>query len=107
MKDRANRSRCCLVCGQIKSVQSFSSAGCENCEEILQLRGSMDRILECTSACYQGTVAIIDSQASWLAKWQRSRGCVAGVYAVSVTGDLPEEIESIVADRGITPRCSQ
>ena len=39
---------------------------------------------------------------SWVAKWQRIRKCKPGVYAISVSGRLPTELEKYLKNEGIT-----
>ena len=38
---------------------------------------------------------------SWVAKWQRLTNYVAGVYAVKVSGTLPEEVIQALEENGI------
>jgi transcription elongation factor SPT4 len=35
------------------------------------MRGSADRVSECTSAMYDGIAAMLDPEESWVARWQR------------------------------------
>jgi hypothetical protein len=44
--------RACLLCGLLKTREQFRRDGCDNCETILNLKGSNKEILECTSAQY-------------------------------------------------------
>lgn len=60
--------------------------GCLNCEVYLELAGRLESVLECTSATFDGMIALQDPQASWVAKWQRLDGFKPGLYAVTVTG---------------------
>lgn len=39
---------------------------------------------------------------SWVAKWQRLEGYVAGVYAVKVVGELPRDILSAMEAEGLS-----
>ena len=37
----------------------------------VQMRGSAERVAECTSLMYDGMVAMMDPGESWVARWQR------------------------------------
>jgi transcription elongation factor SPT4 len=39
------------------------------------MRGSSDRVAECTSMMYDGLIAMVEPSESWVARWQR-----IGVY---------------------------
>jgi len=60
--------------------------GCPNCEEFLELAGHSDSIQDCTSQVFEGLITLADPTSSWVARWQRLDGYVAGVYAVKVQG---------------------
>jgi len=66
--------------------------GCPNCEDFLHLAGSSEQIADCTSQVFEGLITLADPARSWVAKWQRLDGYVSGVYAVKVSGILPEEV---------------
>lgn len=87
-------------------MTQFRRDGCSNCEEILALRGSSDKVQECTSATFDGLVAMAAPTESWVARWQRTDKFTPGMYAVKVSGQLPEYIRDELARRGIqyTPR---
>ena len=38
---------------------------------------------------------------SWVAKWQRIEGYVAGTYAVKVVGELPEGVVAALEGEGV------
>ncbi|KAI9483781.1 MAG: transcription initiation protein spt4 [Benjaminiella poitrasii] len=94
--------RACLLCSLIKNASQFRANGCENCEEILQMRGSMDRVSECTSSKFEGTVALMDPESSWVGRWQRIDKFERGLYAIVVYGRVPEDVEDELERRGIT-----
>lgn len=60
--------------------------GCPNCEDFLELAGHSDSIQDCTSQVFEGLITLADPSQSWVAKWQRLKGYVPGVYAVKVQG---------------------
>ncbi|KAI8924336.1 Spt4/RpoE2 zinc finger-domain-containing protein [Entophlyctis helioformis] len=93
--------RACLLCSLIKAQASFKRDGCDNCEEVLRFKGTTDRMLECTSANYDGVIAMMRPDASWVARWQRVDKFTRGMYAIRVAGRLPEGIQDMLADRGI------
>ncbi|UKZ57889.1 transcription elongation factor spt4 [Trichoderma virens] len=76
----------------------FRDEGCPNCEEFLHLIGSQDQIESCTSQVFEGLITLANPAKSWVAKWQRLDGYVPGVYAIKVSGQLPDEIRSSLED---------
>jgi len=72
--------------------------GCPNCEEFLHLEGSMEAILDCTSQVFEGLITLADPAKSWVAKWQRLDTYVRGVYAIKVSGQLPEDMVATMED---------
>jgi transcription elongation factor SPT4 len=64
-----------------------------------------ERANMCTTAFFEGEVAIMDPRESWAAKWIRVDNYLPGVYAISVTGTLDKEIEDDLESRGIRWRC--
>jgi transcription elongation factor SPT4 len=85
------------------------------------MKGSPDRISVCTTTYYDGVIAVIDPESSWVARWQRIcefRSClipgryltlspakyVPGMYAVRVKGRIPEDVETELESRGIKYR---
>lgn len=86
-----------------------------------QLKGSEERVQTCTTHNFDGIIAIIDPETSWVARWQRTcrlhipislcdvsdlaaAKYVRGMYAVRVKGRIPEEIEAELESRGIKYR---
>ncbi|CAF2523998.1 unnamed protein product [Rotaria sp. Silwood2] len=92
--------RACLICSLIKSAGMFEDDGCDNCEEYLSMKGNHDRVYECTSSNFEGMIALMHPEESWVAKWQRISHHVKGMYAVSVTGTLPRRIQRELAENG-------
>jgi transcription elongation factor SPT4 len=82
------------------NIQRFLKEGCPNCEDFLHLAGSMDAIIDCTSQVFEGLITLADPARSWVAKWQRLDGYVRGVYAIKVSGQLPDEIVAAIEDEG-------
>ncbi|KAH8131296.1 hypothetical protein ACSS6W_009518 [Trichoderma asperelloides] len=90
--------RACMVCSIVMTYSRFRDEGCPNCEEFLHLIGSQDQIESCTSQVFEGLITLANPSKSWVAKWQRLDGYVPGVYAIKVSGQLPDEIRSSLED---------
>jgi transcription elongation factor SPT4 len=96
--------RACKRCGLLKSQEQFYEDGCENCV-FLGMADNMERVNRCTTAFYDGHVAVTDPTESWAAKWIRVDNFLPGVYAITVTGQLDGEIEEDLENQGIRWRC--
>jgi len=75
-----------MVCSYVRTGTEFVQKGCPNCEDFLEMRGSSDVVQDCTSAVFEGMIALADPNSSWVAKWQRLQGYKPGTYAVKVEG---------------------
>eukprot|EP00038_Savillea_parva_P008827 m.179447 g.179447 ORF g.179447 m.179447 type:complete len:137 (+) comp14766_c0_seq1:129-539(+) len=89
--------RACLSCSLVKTEDQFLQNGCENCERWLEIAESYENVKEYTSANFKGMAAIMDPKGrekhgSWVASWLRLDGLKPGVYALSVTGRLPDDV---------------
>lgn len=93
--------RACMVCSVVRTYTQFMNGGCPNCEEILELAGNSENVNDCTSQVFEGLITVADTSKSWVARYQRLEGYVAGVYATQVEGILPEEIISAIEAAGI------
>ncbi|KAM0683826.1 Transcription elongation factor SPT4 [Mitosporidium daphniae] len=99
----SRKLRACLLCSLVKSALQFRKDGCENCEPILRIKGSADRVSECTTAQFHGLVALMRPGESWVSRWQRIPDTVTqGIYAISVTGSLPDAVLDLLERRGVT-----
>lgn len=78
--------RACLVCSFVQAQNKFIKQGCPNCEAFLEMSGSSEGVLDCTSEVFEGLITVNDTENSWVAKWQRLIGYVPGVYATQVNG---------------------
>nr|XP_023869087.1 transcription elongation factor SPT4-like [Salvelinus alpinus] len=74
------------------TIDQFEYDGCDNCESYLQMKGNREMVYECTSSSFDGVIAQMSPEDSWVAKWQRISNFKPGVYAVTVTGRLPPGI---------------
>ncbi|KAL2916059.1 transcription elongation factor spt4 [Polyrhizophydium stewartii] len=104
LPDDKRRWRACLLCSLVKTQAQFKRDGCDNCEEVLRFKGNMERVMMCTSGQYDGLVAMMRPDASWVARWQRVDKFHKGLYAVRVTGRLPQDIEDDLARRSLKYR---
>ncbi|EJD54438.1 transcription initiation protein spt4 [Auricularia subglabra TFB-10046 SS5] len=96
--------RACLLCSVIQTVGEFKRKGCPNCENILQMQNSTDRVSTCTSKFFTGIIAVMNPDQSWVARWQRTAKFVPGMYAIQVNGRLPEDVEDELVQQGMTYR---
>jgi transcription elongation factor SPT4 len=78
--------------------QRFREEGCPNCEEFLHLQGSSDQIESCTSQVFEGLISLANPTRSWVAKWQRLDGYVKGIYAIKVSGQLPDDVRTTIEE---------
>lgn len=65
--------RACMTCSLVKTFTQFYDTGCENCA-FLQMADNRQRVAECTSAYFEGMIAMMHPKESWVAKWQRIGG---------------------------------
>ncbi|KAF2128938.1 transcription elongation factor spt4 [Dothidotthia symphoricarpi CBS 119687] len=93
--------RACMVCAIVRTFHQFSTQGCPNCEDVLELAGNTEQINDCTSQVFDGLISVADTTRSWVARFQRLEGYVPGVYACQVEGILPEEVIGAVESAGI------
>ncbi|TFK98954.1 Spt4/RpoE2 zinc finger-domain-containing protein [Pterulicium gracile] len=101
---KSKQLRACLLCSIVQTPSDFRRNGCPNCEEILQIRNSGERVTSCTTTSFEGIIAVVDPERSWVAKWQRTSKYVRGMYATRVIGRVPEEVEAELESRGIKYR---
>jgi transcription elongation factor SPT4 len=97
------RHRACLLCSLVKSEQQFIEDGCDNCDQVLDLKGDPDKVKACTSANFDGVLGLI-KPGGWVSKWQRIDKFTPGVYAIRVSNMLPAHIEEELLDKGIKYR---
>ncbi|XP_012788456.1 transcription elongation factor SPT4-A-like [Sorex araneus] len=93
--------RTCLLCLLVKTIDQFEYDGCDNCDAYLQMKGNREMKYDCTSSSFEGIVATMSLEDSWISKWQRVSNFKPGVHAVSVTGRLSQGIEWELKSRGV------
>lgn len=96
--------RACKRCGILKTLEQFINKGCENCP-FLEMEDDPEKCNLCTTAFFEGQVAVMDPRESWSAKWLRVDAYLPGVYAISVTGTFDKDIEDELESRGCRFRC--
>ncbi|KAL5287556.1 SUPT4H1 family protein [Megaselia abdita] len=115
--------RACLVCSLIKTFEQFENDGCDNCESFLRMKNNKDNVYDHTSNNFDGLIALMNPDDSWVCKWQRIGELVClclslelykclfldpraakGMYAISVSGKLPLSTVRDMKNRGIPYR---
>lgn len=104
LPSETRRLRACMLCSLVKTQTQFKLNGCENCEQVLHLRGDNERIADCTSANFEGLIGFVQPSKSWVGRWQRIDKFNKGMYAIRVNGRLPISIEEELQDKGIRYR---
>ncbi|KAJ1422375.1 putative transcription protein [Ochromonadaceae sp. CCMP2298] len=98
MPDKFKDLRACLRCSLIKTFEQFVDRGCENCD-FLEMEGNTMRVHQCTSACFEGLIALVEPRGSWVGKWQQISQYQPGMYAIDMAGELPPDAVEICEDR--------
>ncbi|XP_056414533.1 transcription elongation factor SPT4 isoform X2 [Hyla sarda] len=83
------------------TIDQFEYDGCDNCDAYLQMKGNREMVYDCTSSSFDGIISMMSPDDSWVSKWQRITNFKPGVYAVSVTGRLPQGIVRELKSRGV------
>ena len=64
------------------------------------MKENPDRVHDCTTSYFEGQVAVMEAQNSWVAKWQRIATFVPGMYALDVSGKLPDDMIELCENYG-------
>eukprot|EP00900_Chrysochromulina_parva_P022942 jgi/Chrpa1/5281/Chrysochromulina_OHIO_Genome00006718-RA len=67
----------------------------------LSMAGDREMVYECTSANFDGMVAMMKPHESWVARWQGITNWVPGCYALRVKGTLRSEHIVTLEENGI------
>ncbi|KAI9908276.1 hypothetical protein PsorP6_002887 [Peronosclerospora sorghi] len=73
-----------MTCSLIKTFTQFYDTGCESCN-FLQMVDNRQRVAECTSAYFEGMIAMMQPKESWVAKWQRIVRLIPGIYGIRLS----------------------
>ncbi|KAJ8294581.1 1-phosphatidylinositol 3-phosphate 5-kinase fab1 [Rhodotorula toruloides] len=65
--------RACLMCSFLATPAEFRKQGCPNCEDKLEMKGDADRVLSCTTGQFDGVIAAINPEESWVSDRSASR----------------------------------
>ena len=65
---RMAQLRACMICSLVKSQSQFVNDGCDNCTFLSFREG---KVKDYTSSSFEGLIALINPQQSWVAKWQK------------------------------------
>lgn len=53
-----------------------------NCMAIIQVQGSQDQVKACTSLQFDGVIAVLKPEQSWVARWQRNGTSICNIVIV-------------------------
>lgn len=95
--------RACLGCAMVKDINQFYHQGCSNCEKFVQMKGCWQNIERCSSAKYVGLIALMNPTASEIGFINNidTSFVVPGIYAASVSGNLPKKVIERMKKEGI------
>lgn len=68
--------RACLLCSIVLPLKEFVDTGCPNCQDL------MSSAHDGTTSNWEGSIALINPNESWVSKWQGLTNYVQGLYAV-------------------------
>ncbi|XP_078278482.1 transcription elongation factor SPT4 isoform X2 [Rhinoraja longicauda] len=71
--------RACLLCALVKTIDQFEYDGCDNCDAYLQMKGNREMVYDCTSSSFDGIIAMMSPEDSWVSKWQRISNFKPGI----------------------------
>ncbi|KAL9936955.1 hypothetical protein V8E36_004190 [Tilletia maclaganii] len=91
-KAEVSKLRACLQCQFVQRGSEFNAKGCPNCQESLEMQGSLRRVAQFTTSRFDGILAMLEHEKSWVARWQRIENRVPGLYAVKVRGKVPQDL---------------
>ncbi|NXI56138.1 SPT4B factor, partial [Chloroceryle aenea] len=85
-----------------QTIDQFEYDGCDNCDAYLQMKGNREMVYDCTSSSFDGgPFSSANRSLGQRELWQGSSNFKPGVYAVSVTGRLPQGIVRELKSRGV------
>lgn len=90
---KMNNLRACIPCLLVKTYRQFYEQGCENCKAAFDLRQDEAKIADVTTSSFEGLMAMMQPNKSWVARWQFVNNFIPGVYALKVKGEVSAETE--------------
>jgi transcription elongation factor SPT4 len=103
--DSMKGMRACLGCSLVKTFNQFYDIGCENCP-FLEMSDDSKRVHECTTAYFEGMIAMMEPSGSWVGRWQQLAAFLPGMYAVQTVGELPKADIDMCKAQGLHYRAS-
>ena len=70
----------------------------------LELAERQDRVQSCTTSNFEGMVAMMKPDDSWVARWEGISRNLPGVYAMRLEGEMPPQIMQFLRDKRISCR---
>lgn len=93
--------RACLLCSMVKTLDQFEYYGCDNCEGVMPMKANREAVIELTSSNFNDLIAMMVPDQSWVARWQHIDKLCPGMYATSVTGQLPISVVKDLKHKGV------
>ncbi|KAJ1829925.1 transcription elongation factor spt4 [Coemansia sp. RSA 2711] len=66
------------------------------------MAGQADLVADCTSGTFDGVMAMLQPKKSWVSKFAHVNNYRPGIYAAHVYGRVPEDVEEMLTQHGIT-----
>jgi transcription elongation factor SPT4 len=85
MSSTTKKLRACMLCSLVQTPSEFRKDGCPNCAPLgvsdteeqdskrarsacfpTQMKGDKDRVLECTTSAFDGLIAMVKPEDSWV-----------------------------------------
>jgi len=96
-----NNLRACIPCLLVKTYKQFMEEGCENCMPAFDMKDDPEKISDCTTAQFEGLMAMTVPDRSWVARWQFVQNFIPGVYALKVKGEVSESTTRELQDASL------
>lgn len=71
---------------RFQSFDQFEVDGCDNCEEFLRMKNNKDNVYDCTSNNFDGLIAVMSPEDSWVCKWQRISKLICRLICFNIDG---------------------